>query len=127
MSINWQLAPDGCAGLCTTDIAFCRKPAGRCTTDITYDVGFEADGKITGLRIDGAMLAGAVQDLAGDDVSLLKTGADMVRFLRLCSQALEICGSGANAAGALQDLAGDGVSCYQLSSMQFGRSTGSVP
>lgn len=59
----------------TSQPEFC---AGRCSTEITYDVGFDMDGKITGLRIEGAMLAGAVQDLAGDDPSLLKTGAGTV-------------------------------------------------
>lgn len=64
--------------LVESEISSAAMHAGRCSTDITYDVGFQSDGKLTALRMRGGMLAGFVKDLAGDDISMLKQGTGMV-------------------------------------------------
>ena len=53
--------------------------AGRCPLDVTYDVGFRPDGKLTALRLRGGMLAGHVKDLSDSDIDMLRQGSDMVR------------------------------------------------
>ena len=54
--------------------------AGRCPVDVTYDVGFRPDGKLTALRLRGGMLAGHAKDLSGSDIEMLQAGSDMVRL-----------------------------------------------
>lgn len=54
--------------------------AGRCASRISYDVGFDCNGTLRALRIKGAMLAGAIVDLADQDIAILKSKADMVLF-----------------------------------------------
>lgn len=49
--------------------------------DVTYDVGFRADGKLTALRLRGGMLAGHAKDLSDSDIDMLRQGSDMVRPL----------------------------------------------
>jgi xanthine dehydrogenase molybdopterin-binding subunit B len=52
--------------------------AGRCAAKLSYDVGFDDVGTLQALSIKGAMLAGAVVDLAASDIAILKAKADMV-------------------------------------------------
>jgi hypothetical protein len=59
-------------------------PAGRCSVDITYDVGFQRDGRLTALRLRGGMLAGHAKDLSGDDIDMLRKGSDMVHAGKRC-------------------------------------------
>jgi xanthine dehydrogenase molybdopterin-binding subunit B len=53
---------------------------GRCPVDVTYDVGFRPDGKLTALRLRGGMLAGHAKDLSDSDIDMLRQGSDMVRL-----------------------------------------------
>ena len=56
---------------------------GRDETEVEYDVGFTHEGRLLGLRLRVALLAGWAQDLAADDGALLKDAAGMVRATKL--------------------------------------------
>lgn len=55
--------------------------AGRSETLIEYDLGFDERGKVQALKVRGYFLCGAHMDLGFNDMLVLKTGADQVRFL----------------------------------------------
>ena len=45
-----------------------------------YDVGFDDQGRISALSVRGWWLAGADLDLAWNDMMIIQTGADQVRW-----------------------------------------------
>ena len=47
--------------------------------EVEYDVGFDGEGRLLGLRMRVRLLGGWAQDLATDDGVALKDGAGMVR------------------------------------------------
>ncbi len=57
--------------------------AGRDDVEVDYDVGFDGDGRLLGLRMRVRLLGGWAQDLATDDGVALKDGAGMVSAWQL--------------------------------------------
>ena len=51
--------------------------------EVEYDVGFDGEGRVRGLRLRVRLLGGWAQDLATDDGVLLKDAAGMVRMSRV--------------------------------------------
>ena len=64
----------------TEGFLHCR--AGRDDVEVEYDVGFDGDGRLLGLRMRVRLLGGWAQDLATDDGVILKDAAGMVRATR---------------------------------------------
>ena len=54
--------------------------AGRSETMVEYDVGFDKSGKVTALKVRGYFLCGAHMDLGFNDMMVLQTGVDQVKF-----------------------------------------------
>ena len=55
-------------------------PPGRDDVAVEYDVGFDGEGRVRGLRLRVRLLAGWAQDLATDDGVMLKDAGGMVRM-----------------------------------------------
>ena len=53
--------------------------AGRDDVEVEYDVGFDSEGRLLGLRMRVLLLGGWAQDLATDDGVIMEDAAGMVR------------------------------------------------